>query len=94
MGCNYSVVVSDRTSDELVMTADQFNKIVAGSLVLATIAAYTILAIAHVGVPDYVQVLSGVVAGFAIHAFGVSNGTTATLNGVKSGELKNGNVHS
>ncbi len=76
------------------MNSDQFNKLVAGTLVLATIAAYIILAIARVAVPDYVQVLSGVIAGFAIHAFGVSNGTTAALNGVKSGELKANEVHS
>lgn len=75
------------------MNIDQFNKLVAGSLILVTIAAYVVLSLAHVSVPDYVQVISGAIAGYAIHSFGVTTGSTAVLNGVKNGEL-NSEVHS
>lgn len=70
------------------MNIDQFNKIVAGTLILVTIAAYVILSLAHVAVPDYVQVISGAIAGYAIHSFGVTTGSSAVLNGVKSGQLE------
>lgn len=78
------------------MNIDQFNKVIAGALILVTIAAYVVLSLAHVPIPDYVQVISGAIAGYAIHSFGVTTGSTAVLNGVVKSEelLKSGDVQS
>lgn len=69
------------------MSQDTLNKLIGTILVIVIVAAYTIMAIAHVSVPDFVAGISGVVVGFIVHAFGVNNGSNAAINGVKSGQL-------
>lgn len=69
------------------MSQNFLERALAAVLIVVVLAAYTVLAVMKVPVPQFVDVVSGVVIGYGIHTFGVTTGSTATVNGLKSGQL-------